>query len=86
MIREIRAVREFKESEWLRIIVNSPNYLDSLNSLNSLNSLTSLNSLLSLTIYLQKRRVAIAQETEIVLQGIVVNLMPIVTNIGTYKK
>ena len=80
MIREIREVREFKESEWLRIFVNFPNYLD------SLNSLTSLYSLLSLTIYLQKRRVAIAQEAEIVLQGIVVNLMPIVTNIGTYKK
>lgn len=80
MIREIREVREFKESEWLIIIVNFPNYLD------SLNSLTSLNSLLSLTIYLQKRRVAIAQKAEIVLQGIVVNLMPIVTNIGTYKK
>ena len=83
MIREIREVREFKESEWLIIIVNFPNYLD---SLNSLNSLTSLYSLLSLTIYLQKRRVAIAQEAEVVLQGIVVNLMPIVTNIGTYKK
>lgn len=83
MIREIRAVREFKESEWRIIIVNFPNYLD---SLNSLNSLTSLYSLLSLTINLQKRRVAIAQKAEVVLQGIVVNLMPIVTNIGTYEK